>query len=98
LQNNQDVVTIDVPAVEVPELTEQEQSDGFANAKDERLLKSSKYVPQRLLNQVELPYEIFLPEYNELFLFFVSSKLTADYIVDLLESWWQSVKHRFSHI
>lgn len=45
-----------------------------------------------------IPYGIFLPEYNELFLFFVSSKLTADCIVDLLESWWQSVKHRFAHI
>lgn len=45
-----------------------------------------------------IPYGIFLPEYNELFLFFVTSKLTADCIVDLLESWWQTVKHRFSHI
>ena len=44
------------------------------------------------------PYGIFLPEYNELFLFFVTSKLTADCIVDLIESWWQTVKHRFSHI
>ncbi len=24
--------------------------------------------------------------------------MTADCIVDLLESWWQTVKHRFSHI
>jgi transcriptional antiterminator len=45
-----------------------------------------------------IPYGIFLPQYNELFLFFVTSKLTADCIVDLLESWWQSVKHRFTHI
>lgn len=45
-----------------------------------------------------IPYGIFLPEYNELFLFFVTSKLTADCIVDLLESWWKTVKHRFSHI
>jgi transposase len=45
-----------------------------------------------------IPYGIFLPEYNELFLFFVASKLTADCIVDLLESWWQTVKHRFTHI
>jgi len=44
------------------------------------------------------PYGIFIPEYNELFLFFVTSKLTADCIVDLLESWWQTVKHRFTHI
>ncbi len=45
-----------------------------------------------------IPYSIFLPEYNELFLFFLTSKLTADCIVDLLENWWQTVKHRFSHI
>ncbi|WP_081593733.1 ISAzo13 family transposase [Anabaena sp. PCC 7938] len=44
------------------------------------------------------PYGIFIPEYKELFLFFVTSKLTADCIVDLLESWWQTVKHRFTHI
>jgi transposase len=44
------------------------------------------------------PYGIFLPQYNELFLFFVTSKLTADCIVDLIENWWQRVKPRFSHI
>lgn len=44
------------------------------------------------------PYGIFLPELNELFLFFVKSKLTADCIVDLLEDWWLRVKDRFSHI
>jgi hypothetical protein len=44
------------------------------------------------------PYGIFLPEYNELNLFFVSSKLTADCIVDLLEDWWRETKNRFPHI
>lgn len=44
------------------------------------------------------PYGIFLPELNELFLFFVKSKLTADCIVDLLADWWLRVKHRFTHI
>jgi transposase len=44
------------------------------------------------------PYGIFLPEYNELYLFFVFGKLTADSIVDILESWWQSIKPRFTHI
>ena len=44
------------------------------------------------------PYGIFLPQYNELYLFFVSSKLTADCIVDLLEQWWSLVKNRFDHI
>ena len=44
------------------------------------------------------PYGIFLPQYNELSLFFVCSKLTADCIVDLLETWWKTVKARFSAI
>lgn len=44
------------------------------------------------------PYGIVLPEFNELYLFFVCSKLTADCIVDLIEQWWEQVKDRFSHI
>ena len=44
------------------------------------------------------PYGIFIPELNELFLFFVKSKLTADCIVDLLQDWWLRVKDRFSDI
>nr|WP_197985728.1 ISAzo13 family transposase [Leptolyngbya sp. Cla-17] len=44
------------------------------------------------------PYGIFLPEHNELSLFFVYSTLTADCIVDLLEQWWQREKERFSYI
>ena len=44
------------------------------------------------------PYGIFAPELNELFIFFVSSKLTADCIVDMIEQWWEQVSARFSHI
>ena len=44
------------------------------------------------------PYGLFLPEFNELFLSFIESKLTADCIVDRLEDWWLRVKDRFSHI
>jgi hypothetical protein len=44
------------------------------------------------------PYGIFLPEFNQLYLFFVSSKLTADCIVDMIEQWWETVKDRFAHI
>lgn len=44
------------------------------------------------------PFGIFLPASNELWLSFVSSKLTADAIVDQLEAWWQQVKARFPHI
>lgn len=44
------------------------------------------------------PYGIFVPKLNELNLFFVCSKLTADCIVDLLEMWWSKVKGSCSHI
>lgn len=44
------------------------------------------------------PYGIFLPEFDELSLFFISSKLTADCIVDRLEQWWKIHKERFAHI
>lgn len=44
------------------------------------------------------PYGIYLPQYNELYLFFVCSKLTADCIVDLIEQWWEQVKDRFTDI
>ena len=41
------------------------------------------------------PVGIFLPQYNELHLFFVSSKVTADCLVDLLEQWWDDAQERF---
>ena len=44
------------------------------------------------------PVGIFLPQYNELYLFFVTSKVTADCLVDLLENWWHQVKDRFRMI
>lgn len=44
------------------------------------------------------PYGIFLPAFNQLSLFFVYSKLTADCSVDLIELWWEQVKDQFSHI
>lgn len=44
------------------------------------------------------PYGIFVPELDELSLFFISSKLTADCIVDRIEQWWQSQRARFGHI
>lgn len=44
------------------------------------------------------PVGIFLPQYNELYLFFMTSKVTADCLVDLLENWWHEVKDRFPQI
>lgn len=44
------------------------------------------------------PFGIFLPQYNQLSLALVTSKLTADCIVDRLEDWWQQVKAQFPHV
>jgi hypothetical protein len=44
------------------------------------------------------PLGIFLPQYNQLAFTMVTSKLTADCIVDQLEAWWQQVKAHFPQI
>ena len=44
------------------------------------------------------PVGIFLPQYNELYLFFVTTKVTADCLVDLLSNWWLEAKAHFPQI
>jgi hypothetical protein len=44
------------------------------------------------------PVGILLPEYDELFLACVTSKVTSDCLVDILEMWWLSVRERFEHL
>jgi hypothetical protein len=41
---------------------------------------------------------IFLPAFDELFLYAVTSKVTSDCLVDRLLEWWESVKERFAQI
>ena len=45
-----------------------------------------------------VPFGILLPMLAELFLYFSTSRLTSDFIVDCLEQWWSSVRERFAHI
>ena len=49
-------------------------------------------------NGTVTPYGIFLPFLAELFLYFTTSKITSDFIVDRLEQWWESVRGRFGQI
>lgn len=44
------------------------------------------------------PYGIFLPELDELFLYFTESKVTSDFIVDILADFWKSESWRFPAI
>jgi hypothetical protein len=44
------------------------------------------------------PYGIFLPEYDEVYLYFTTGRVTSDFIVDCLEDFWQSVQTRFPQV
>ena len=44
------------------------------------------------------PVGLFLPEYDELFLYGVTSRVTSDCLVDRLAAWWATVQERFAHI
>jgi len=44
------------------------------------------------------PYGLFLPELDELFLYFTESKVTSDFIVDVLADFWNSEGERFPQI
>lgn len=50
--------------------------------------------PQQTLT----PWGIFLPEYNELYLYFTTSPVTADCIADCLSDFWTSMHHRFPQV
>lgn len=44
------------------------------------------------------PFGIFLPQYDDLWLYMARSKVTSDFIVDRLEQWWQEVRVRFLRV
>ena len=41
---------------------------------------------------------LLLPQFDELFLALVTSKVTSDCLVDVLELWWQENQERFGHV
>jgi hypothetical protein len=44
------------------------------------------------------PVGILLPQFDELFLACVTSKVTSDCLVDVLELWWQNQRERFKDV
>ncbi len=50
------------------------------------------FAPEKVLT----PFGIFLPYYDESFLYFTESKVTADFMVDCLESLWPTLKQKFA--
>lgn len=44
------------------------------------------------------PFGIFLPQYGEVYLYFTSSSLTSDFMVDCLVDCWASLRQRFPQV
>lgn len=44
------------------------------------------------------PFGIFLPQYDELYLYFAKSRVTSDFIVDCLCDFWSTERERFPHV
>ena len=44
------------------------------------------------------PFGLYLPQENEVYLFFTSSKITSDFMVDCLQAFWQHNKWRFPRV
>ena len=49
-------------------------------------------------DQTMTPFGILLPQYDELFLYFTGSSVTSDFMVDMLESCWQSIRPSFPEV
>ena len=44
------------------------------------------------------PFGIYLPDHGELFLYMTGSKVTSDFIVDSLATFWETVRNRFPKV
>jgi len=44
------------------------------------------------------PFGILLPRFQDLFLYFAVSKVTSDFMVDVLEQWWTNSRSRFPKV
>lgn len=44
------------------------------------------------------PFGIYLPQQEELYLYFTTSKVTSDFIVDCLSDFWSQVRERFPDV
>ena len=44
------------------------------------------------------PFGIYLPDHGEFFLYMASSKITSDFIVDCLATFWKTVRSRFPKV
>jgi hypothetical protein len=44
------------------------------------------------------PYGIFLPRFDDLYLYFTASAVTSDFMVDMLDRWWRQMRQQFAQV
>ena len=44
------------------------------------------------------PYGLLLPRYDDLSLYFTTSRVSSDFMVDVLDGWWRSNRERFPSV
>lgn len=49
-------------------------------------------------NEFITPQGLFIPKLDEVQMYFTSSSITANFIVDILVQFWENNQHRFSHV
>jgi len=45
-----------------------------------------------------IPYGILLPDYDQLYIYLTSSRVTSDFIVDCFEDCWQQIKNQYPEV
>src|SRR6266568_853016 len=60
--------------------------------------RSKRSITMRKPRATLTPVGILMPQSDELFVACVTSKVTSDCLVDVLEQWWHSVRDRFEQV
>lgn len=60
----------------------------------ERKAADHDFQPEGILN----PFGIYLPQWDDLNLYFTASSVTSDFIVDMLDRWWRKTRPRFPRV
>lgn len=69
----------------------------FARSGKNRLPRKAcdhDFKPQATLS----PFGILLPQWDDLSLYFTTSRVTSDFIVDMLERWWRKKRNQFPQV
>ena len=90
-ENNETVLRLSIDAkatVKIGPYSRKGKSRTIVKAADHDFKPDSKLTP----------FGIYLPDLGETFLYMTSSRVTSDFIVDCLDSFWETVRSRFPEV